>query len=296
MLPLRTFERSPAQAQNSLIHTAPMTKPQLSLKRGLLRLFCWLAGIVIAFLTYSYFLGWQTDYYFMAHYTAHRMPQVNIVPEPLVDLASTKAPGTTLSYFGNSFEVPWKDTKIEKSPSNIAVVKFASGQVVMIWAPTGKTGLLDEIANDKEMGSPAMRAMFAEDIKAGPYEQESALLSVSSTQVHFFDPPRVSARHAFLLFFKAIAAPSEMITGIYSYQTSAVRGFQFGNPAASPHSSLEVYDLAGNSLGEVICFFGKSTSARGTQADINRIIQTFHVVTPSNSDSVQPAVARSVTH
>lgn len=273
-----------------------MTKPKLSLKHRLIRLFLVLSGIAVVFITYVALFGWQTDYYFMAHYTASRVPGVNVVPKPLLDMTPSQAPGTTLSYFGNSFEVPWKNTKMEKSPLNIALVKFASGQVVMIWAPTRKTGFLDEVANDKKMGSPAMRAMFAQDTKAGPYQQESALLSVSPNQVRFFDPPRVSARRAFLLFFKAIVAPAGMSTGIYSYETSAARGFQIGNPAKSPRVSLYMFGPAGDSLGEIVCFFGKDASAQGTQADVNRIIQTFHPLKPSNSASTSSAAVQTAAH
>jgi hypothetical protein len=272
-----------------------MTKPPLSLKRRLLRLFLWLAGIAVAFFTYSALLGWQTLYFSMARYTAHREPEVNVVPQPLIDGSISRAPGSILSYYGNTFEVPWKGMvmlkpvgKLKPAP-NITNVKFASGQVLMIWAPTGSRGFLQEVAEDKTMGGAPMRALFAADIKAGPYQEESALLNATSDQVKFFSPVRVSARGAILVFMKAIAENPEVKTGIYAFQTPVVRGFQIGNPAHSPRVRLDFFDTNGNSLGEICLWYGKETSSRGTQADLNRIIQTFHPI--ANSSTSAPVSA-----
>lgn len=148
----------------------------------------------------------------------------------------------------------------------------------MVWAPTGKRGFLEDVAEDKDTGSPWMRVLFAADIKDTPYEQESALLNITSAQVKFFDPPRTSERHFFLLFFKGISQDAELKTGAFEFQTPAVRGFQIGNPVNARRTRLDFFDSTGDSLGEIICFFGKGISARGTQAELNRIIQTFHAV------------------
>lgn len=259
-------------------HSPHMAKTQRSVKHRLLRLFLWLAGIVLAFLAYGELFGWQTDYFVMAHYTASRLPFVNVAPQPLADRTCSQAPGATLSYYGNSFDVPWKGITEEKRVGKVTVVKFASGQVLMVWTPTGKRGFLEDVAEDKDTGSPAMRALFAEDIKDTPYEQESALLNITSAQVKFFNPPRMSERGAFLLFFKGMSQDAELKTGAFEFQTPTVRGFQIGNPVNARRTRLDFFDSTGDSLGEIICFFGKGISARGTQAELNRIIQTFHVV------------------
>jgi len=271
-----------------------MTKSPLSLKRRLLRLSLWLAGIALALLTYGELLGSQTDAYFMAHHTAHNAPEVNISPQSLTDNATSQAPGTTLSYYGITFEVPWTGISEQKTARNVAALKSASGQALIIWAPTGKEGMLYDIATDeKGMGGPTMNALLAQDIKESPYAQESALLTSSASQVRFLDPPRVSWRRAFLLLFKAMAEDPELKSGIYAFQSSPVRGFQLGNPAYASRIRLDFFDSAGNSLGEVVCFFGKDASARGTQADLNRIIQTFHPV--ANSAAAVPTTGPRLT-
>jgi hypothetical protein len=263
-----------------------MTKPPLSLKRRLLRLFLWLGGIALAFIAYSALLGFQTDFYVMSRYTAHHIPEVNVLPQPLLDLTASPASGTTLSYYGNSFETPWNGAKQLKALRNITRITFASGQDLLIWAPTGKQGFLQEVAEDKTMGSAQMRALFASDIKEGPYTETCALLNATSDQVRFFDPPWVSARRFYLVFFKSIAEGPEDKTGIYAFHTPVVRGFQLGNPAYSQRIRLDFFDMNGNSLGELSLWYSPKTSSRGTQADLNRIIQTFHPVTaPPNSST-----------
>lgn len=268
---------------------ASMAKPKLPLKRRLLRLFLWLTGIALAFFTYGALLGSQTDSYIMARYTAHEMPEVNIVPQPLRDLTTSQAPGTDLSYYGNSFEAPWKGITEQKTYPAATIVKFASGQTLMTWVPMGKLGILEDIASDKTTGGPAMRILFADDLKTTPYDQESALLRITSGQVKFFDPRRVSARRFFLLFFKAMSE-IESSTGVYDFQTSAVRGFQLGNPANTWRTRLDFFDSHGNALGEISCWFGGTASARGTQAELNRIIQTFHPI------GAYPAAPAPVSH
>lgn len=278
-----------------------MTKPRLSLKRRLLRLFLWLTGIALAFFTYDALLGWQTMYFSMARYTVHREPDVNVIPQPLMDYTPSKTPATTLSYYGNTFEVPWNGMAVVpwkgaaklKSVPTITHLKFASGQDLLIWAPTGTRGFLQDVADDKDMGSPAMRALFATDIRGGPYQEESVLLNATSDQVRLFDPPRASARGFFLLFFKSIVENPEIKTGIYAFHTPFVRGFQRGNPAYSARTRIDFFDANGNSLGELCLSYGKETSNRGTQADLNRIIQTFHPLVPTASDSASASAARN---
>lgn len=266
-----------------------MNKPKPPIKGRLLRLFLWLAGIAVAFVVYGDLFGPQTAAYGAAHWIAWKDPTVNIVPQPLNYGSASESPGTTLSYFGNSFEAPWKGLVEQKQSANIKVVAFASGQALMIWAPMGKTGELEGITADKEIGSPAMRNLFADELKSTPYQQTWIILNATTSQVKFLDPARVSSRTLELLLFKEMGE-IESETGMYSFQTSTARGFQLGNPASTWRTRLDFFDSAGNSLGEISCWLGKTPSARGTQAEINRIIQTFHPVTSASNNSPSPAI------
>lgn len=265
-----------------------MKKPKLSLKRRLLRLFLWLAGIALAFFLYGELLGPQTTFYIMAHYLAYKDSTVNIVPRPLTGNTVSQSPGTTLSYYGNTFEVPWRSIVVQKVVSKIALVEFASGQSVMVWAPMGRRGILNDAVDDKQMGEDWGRALGSADLMRTPYDQKSAVLNVTTSDLKFLDPPRDSLRTFYLLLFKELGE-IESSTGIYTFQSGAARGFQLGNPAKTWRTRLDFFDSTGNSLGEIVCWLGKDASARGTQAEINRIIQTFH---PIASTPNSPALAR----
>lgn len=244
-------------------------------KRRILRLFTWLAGIALVL----YLFGHQTQLVIVTHYIAKRAPDVNVVPQPLTDQSVSQAPGTTLSYYGMAFQVPWQGIVKQRVAKNITALNFASGQAIMIWAPTGKDGFLNQAARDSTTGSPSVRATLQGDLTTPPYQQYSSLLNITPSQIRPFTSPRTAGRGFLLLFFKAIAV--NLHSGAYEFHTPALRGFQQGDPATSSRVQLDMFDNPGNSLGEVICFLGKDASARGTQADINRIIQTFHPLVAS---------------
>jgi hypothetical protein len=208
-----------------------------------------------------------------AHQLASNFPNVSMVPQPLADLTPSEAPGTTLTFYGNAFEVPWKGILSQRPDRYATSVAFASDRKIIVWHTNNSLGPLKAIA----------------DPKTSAYDLESALLNVTPAQIRFFDAPLLSANRAILLTGKAITASRDLKTGAYEFQTPAVRGFQIGNPAYAANTRLDFFDPTGNSLGEIVCFFGKNAAARGTQADLNRIIQTFHPI--ANSSTTAPVSA-----
>jgi hypothetical protein len=54
------------------------------------------------------------------------------VSHPLADTATTTADGTTLSYYGYTFEVPWKEIERERNEGNTFEVLFKTGQVIKV--------------------------------------------------------------------------------------------------------------------------------------------------------------------
>ncbi len=71
--------------------------------------------VVVACVTYLWLFGTQTFFALEAHYTARKLPFVRRIPVPLPDLSVSRVAGTTLSYFGYEFEVPWTDIDTEKT-------------------------------------------------------------------------------------------------------------------------------------------------------------------------------------
>jgi len=177
--------------------------------------------------------------FFTMKWEAKKIPGLNVVPQPLMDYSVSDAPGTTLTYFGYSIEVPWTaSSKIREGPKNsgtsgIVQVKFASGQDLLVIAPDDQSGLLSEIANDQSLHME-MLGLALKDLTSRPaYDQYSALLNTTPSTVRAFGPRREAARARMLLMIKGIAFPSSLETGAFSFQFPNKHGFQIGDPRKS---------------------------------------------------------------
>lgn len=242
----------------------------------LLRLLLCFLGAAPLFIIYKEFVAPRMNPISMKDQIASVVPEVSVVPRPLNDLNSSGATGTTLGFYGDTFEVPWKQLIGRRIVRDTAVITFAPHIGIIVWSPLSKVWSLPAMPPD----SPTHSAHIS-------YGEESAVLSVTPSQIRFFDPPQLSASRVSLLLRKALSGGSEFKTGLYRFHTAATRGFQIGDPAKSARVRLDFFDPAGNSLGGIICVFGKDASARGTQAELNRIIQTFHPIPPDAKASAK---------
>jgi hypothetical protein len=77
-------------------------------------------ALLIAFLSLLIKLvGPPITIFYMARREARDLPGVRVAPKPLTDYSVSGAPGTTLSYFGYEFDLPWntsfKESAFKKS-------------------------------------------------------------------------------------------------------------------------------------------------------------------------------------
>src|SRR6266849_4450419 len=90
-------------------------------------------GILIAFLTVLInLLGPQVSFFLTTRMEGRRFPAVKIATEALADYSVSNSPGTALSYFGYSFEIPWNASFKQKA--------FGKGGLL----PSGKSCLPDK--------------------------------------------------------------------------------------------------------------------------------------------------------
>lgn len=237
-------------------------------------------------------LGPPLAIFLTVRWEAKKIPAVNVVPQPLTDYSVSDAPGTTLSYFGYSLEVPWNSSfKTKTGPKNsgtsgIVQVKFASGQDLLIIVPEDQSGLLSEITHDKSSGMENVEPVFGYLIKSSAYDQYSALLNTTPSTVRAFGPRAEALRDQVLLEIKGIAFPASLETGAYSFQFPNKRGFQVGDPRRSRSVNLEVLDLEGHYV-EIICA-ARQDGIRLTQPELNRILKSLHTV-PKHPDTLSTA-------
>jgi hypothetical protein len=225
------------------------------------------------------------------------MPAVKVTAQPLTDYSVSDAPGTVLSYFDYSFEVPWnasfktKGSQKGSTKGGIMELKFDSGQSLLLIAPANQNGLLNELVQDQSLHMENLGLIFGNLMNRSPYDQYSALLSTSPSTIRAFGPRPEAVRGVTLLTIKAIALPAGLQTGAFSFQLPDKRGFQIGDPRKSRRIDLEVFDMNGHYL-EIIC--GATRDGIGlTQPELNRILKTLHTVS-SDSFAAQAFSTKAV--
>src|SRR5579864_2831085 len=113
-----------------------------------------------------------------ARWEARRFPGVKVSPQPLADYSVSDAPGTVMSYFGYSFEVPWTATFKEKvfGKDGLAQLQFESGQGVTFIVPANQNGLFAEVVTDKSMHMKSLEIVLGDLMNRSAYDQYAALL------------------------------------------------------------------------------------------------------------------------
>jgi len=243
-------------------------------------------------------LGPPVAIFFTARSMGHKVPGLWQTPKPLGDYSISDAPGTTLSYSGYQFEVPWNTAFHTRKTANSTAtggwvgIWFDSGQSILFIAPYDQKGLLSEIAGDPSLKIQNARALFGGLSDASPYDQYSALLNTTPSTIRPFGPRAEAARGMMLLMIKAIAPPGNLQSGVFLFQLPGKRGFQIGDPQKSTGTvALEVLDMQGRYV-EIICR-GPRNGVKFTQPELNRILATLQ---PVSADSPVREQATKLQH
>jgi hypothetical protein len=245
-------------------------------------------GILIAFLTLLFsLLGPPIGIFVMTRLEARKVPALKVAPLKLADYSVSNSSGTTLSYFGYEFDVPWNANFKQKVGKNLAEVQFESGQYVVFIVPENQSGLLTEIVEDHSLNMGNLRLVFGDLMKRSAYDQYGVLLNTTPEGIQAFGPRAEAVRGVTLLTIKAIAFGPGLESGAFSFDLPGKRGFQIGDPQKSKRVDLEVFDTAGHHI-EISC--GPTNgNVRFSQPELNRILTSIHAVSvPSHLVTLQP--------
>ncbi len=244
-------------------------------------------GLLIVLLTFLVnLLGPPIGFFLLARREAREIPGVKIIPHTLTDYSTSAALGTTLSYLGYEFEVPWNTRYTEKAGrGRMALFKFESGQDVVFIVPANQAGLLSEIVQDKSSGLRGLQPVFGDLANSSAYDQYAVLLNTTPQNIRAFGSRAEAVRGISLLTVKAVAFGPGLETGVLSFDLPDKRGFQIGDPTKSKRIDLEIFETGGRHV-EISCGTSKD-NIRFSQPEINRILISFHSVAPGSS--VAPA-------
>ena len=244
-------------------------------------------GILIAFLTVLLnLLGPPIGILVTTRMEARKVPALKVAPLKLADYSVSNSSGTTLSYFGYEFDVPWNANFKQKVGKGLVEIQFESGQNVIFIVPENQSGLLTELVEDHSLNMGDLRLVFGDLMKRSAYEQYGVLLNTTPESIQAFGPRAEAVRGVTLLTIKAIAFGPGMESGAFSFDLPGKRGFQIGDPQKSTRVDLEVFDTTGHHF-EILCG-STNGNFRFSQPELNRILTSLHAESvPSHLAALQ---------
>jgi hypothetical protein len=244
-------------------------------------------GILIAFLTVLLnLLGPPIGILVMTRMEARKVPALKVAPLKLADYSVSNSSGTTLSYFGYEFDVPWDAHFKQRLGKGLVSLQFESGQSLTFIVPENQSGLLTEIVEDHSLNMGNLRFVFGDLMKRSAYDQYEVLLNTTPKSIQAFGPRAEAVRGVTLLTIKAIALGPGLESGAFSFDLPGKRGFQIGDPQKSRRVDLEVFDTAGHQI-EISCG-STNGNIRFSQPELNRILTSLHAVSvPSHLAALQ---------
>ena len=224
----------------------------------------------------NWLIGTQIRDWRQAKLMAQQHPYLALVPQPLPELGSSAAPGTTLSDFGYEYEVAWPAPTTSRRTNGVAAYIFPGERGLAFFDPAESTAGFDHLP------SPIQQLISA----LTGYEVMKRSLYTTPDQVSLFLSKRESARRMFLLNQKDIdlrRSPSV----VYSFERSQFRGFQMGNPSTDDQVEVLCFDRSGRQL---VFEFGSTSSSRPrvSQQDVSRMIETILPAKPITNREAAP--------
>jgi hypothetical protein len=237
-------------------------------------------GIVVAAsVTYLWLFGTQTFFALEARNTAQKLPFVKRTPVPLSDLSVSEVSGTTLSYFGYEFEVPWADIDTEKTKvvgGNKAIIVFRSGNVLSVWSGQPHE-FMNYLLEEGKIDKDNFRRIYGNEALQSDYNLKRLILETTPEKITIFTDNKTAVSLGVLLMVKAICVGGDPNSGIFAVQGKEFKGFQYGLPQNPPKQlSVELFPADGH----LDLIFGQKKDGPTiiSQADVNRIVQTIHKV------------------
>ncbi len=237
----------------------------------------WTIGLgSLALLVIAYVAVWgpQTFFFFWSRYVGHRVPESYVTPQPLPFIRPDPSPGTRLSYYGYSCEVPWVDIAQVRKGSALTAVIFRSGQ--MIWFPDPKSATtLQTLAQGNLETERNISLSLGNSVPVSDEVLKTRILYATPAEFSPFMQRREAAAESALLLAKALAYANSL-GRIYRFRDSERHGFQVGDPDKAPYVELTLFRKDGHEATFTV-FRGKGPDGLISQMQIERIRTTLRI-------------------
>lgn len=198
------------------------------------------------------------------------------VPRPLTDTATSIAEGTTLSYYGYTFEVPWKEIDKERNEGSTVEVRFKTGQVIKFNNPVYFDS--DPISSfSSHLDQSTFRQAFSTGLHQSKYQQFEAVISATPSQLSPLLSHTDFARIRTLLEIKGLwFEHSAAASDIFSFETTDYRGFEnSGLPHGWQNVVLHIFDKRDQHWFTILIACDDRSGVKLKQAEVNRVIGSF---------------------
>jgi hypothetical protein len=227
----------------------------------------------------------------LSFYAARKAPQVTrVVPQPLKDTSVSRAPTTTLSYFGYEFALPWTDfdgtlTKLypkDNPAKNRADLHFHSGLRIVVTAvrPGEWTRGLEQ---EMKLSTQEIDSVFGRDVAQSDYRFVKSLYEFTPERMNHWTVSSPSqSRDQTLLIIKSLALLKSAESGIFVLNNPNYPGFQEGSPLVR-QDGIAIHLFSDDGSVEMLFFQKDYKSLTGvTQPEINRIVESLRKASPTN--------------
>lgn len=236
----------------------------------------------------------------MSFYAARSAPAiVRISPQRLNDSSVSAAAGTKLAYFGYELEVPWTDLEARSTqlfPKNAptpnrADLHFRSGLRLIVTA-LPPTEWENNFGREMHLPPKDLEAAFGRDVMNSDYRFLKMVYEFTPSKMDHWSATKSGvSRDELLLVLKSIIPLRAAESGIFYLQNDHFQGFQQGR--ASPRQDvIGLHMFADDGSIEMMVFQqAYKNSARITQPEINRIVQSLRKTPKEN-----PAAPMTASH
>jgi hypothetical protein len=228
----------------------------------------------VAVVIYLWFFGVQTVLALKARSLGRRQPFLKVRPSELLDFSVSRAPGTTLSFFGYQFEVPWDDFDEAKTRivgGDTALIAFHSGNTLAL-GNTMPHGLVNAALVTYEMDREWFRKLYGDAALQSDYAFQRMMLETTPAQITPIMSKRRATSQTMLLLMKNLFN-ADPISKLFSVRAKDLNGFELVRLSQSPIKfSVELY----SDTGLLNFLFIQDGSTAISQADVNRVLQTLH--------------------
>jgi hypothetical protein len=240
----------------------------------------WIAGSVLLFALLVLGATHYGSQFFLYYRVRRALPgadsygHLSTIPRPLVESGESLASGTSLSYFGCRFEVPWQEIVLERNEGRWAEVQFKTGQTVKVSNPNEfyVHGFISDYLGNSSIWETALKEGFP----ASKYDQFKAVLSSSPSQLSPFQSRPTFARTLVLISQKGLYFEHNPLKPeIFSFERPNLRGFEVSGIAQKMEEATLTFFDPTDRMFTVRIRGGQNSNLN--QSEINRVIYSFSV-------------------